>query len=169
MSGLHHVKEHVKHGSRRELSAHLHGNAKTASAVFLSKEMKSQAMLRGSDYRRILTVTMLPSVIVCKTVTCQIISLLVLISTLAELAKLLYATDSDLTPRVLRLYNVVIIHTVACIKILDPPQILSREQMFRLYFHKLTSHSPEEICIVSRLCQVDRARRAPVHWRKSRL
>ena len=142
--GLHDVKEHVKH-VLEELPAHLNGKAKTTFVGFLSKETKSRALLRGSDYRRI--VTMLPSVMQSSDLPDNIS---VLINTLAELAKLLYATDSDRTPRmVLRLYNVAFIHAVACVTILDPPQILSRGQMFGLYFHKLTSHSPEETRIVS--------------------
>ena len=126
--GLHDVKEHVKH-VLEELPAHLTGQTKVAFTAYIAKEIASRAMIRGSDNRRILT--KLPAIMTDSKASAEVQTL---VNTLAELAKLLYLTDSDRTPKtVLRLYNVAFLHAMTCVDVLNPSSALSRSNVRNVF------------------------------------
>ena len=145
---LHDLKEHINN-ILKELPKHLTNEEKPLFEEAIEAVLSTKEKLRGADYRLCCIVLALHLGSNCR------LTIRRLLYSLAELCELLYAPSDKRTPRfILRLHNVTFCHVVAVRKVFHTTEVLTRRNLYGIYYHSITCHAPFTSRLIS-LSSVD--------------
>ncbi len=111
-------------------------------------DLESKPTKRGGDYR--MTAIHIVAVLRKSGMPGKLLQLM---ESVLEISEILYADDSERTPKnILRLYNLTWLHYELCTDIFSSTSTISHKKMFGIYLHSIVHHAPfqyEILCLKS--------------------